>query len=148
MGKPVVHFEVLGKDGDKLQQFYGDLFEWKINADNPMNYGLVDTQSEEGISGGVGENPEGAGVTFFVQVEDLQDSLDKVERLGGRTIMPPTDLGMVELAFFRRSRGQSYRVDQGLGASTEDTGSAAGLRPTFLQWSAQHLSTSMAARSL
>lgn len=100
MGKPVVHFEVLGKDGDRLQQFYGDLFEWKITADNPMNYGLVDTQSEEGIAGGVGENPEGAGVTFFVQVEDLQDSLDKAERLGGRTLMPPADLGMVELAFF------------------------------------------------
>lgn len=100
MGKPVVHFEVLGKDGDKLQQFYGDLFDWKITADNPMNYGLVDTQSTEGIAGGVGENPEGAGVTFFVQVEDLQDSLDKAERLGGRTLVPPTDLGMVELAFF------------------------------------------------
>ncbi len=105
MGKPVVHFEVLGKDGDRLQQFYGDLFEWKITADNPMNYGLVDTQSEAGIAGGVGENPEGAGVTFFVQVEDLQDSLDKVERLGGRTLMPPTDLGMVELAFFADPEG-------------------------------------------
>ena len=113
MGKPVVHFEVLGKDGDKLQQFYGDLFEWKINADNPMNYGLVDTQSEDGSSGGVGENPEGAGVTFFVQVEDLQDSLDKAGRLGGRTIMPPTDLGMVELAFFADPEGNRIGLIKG-----------------------------------
>ena len=66
-----------------------------------MNYGLVDTQSEAGIAGGVGENPEGAGVTFFVQVEDLQDSLDKAERLGGRTLMPRADLGMVDWFFER-----------------------------------------------
>ncbi len=113
MGKPVVHFEVLGKDGDRLQQFYGDLFDWKINADNPMNYGLVDTQSGCGIAGGVGENPEGAGVTFFVQVEDLQESLDKAERLGGRTLMPPADLGMVELAFFADPEGNRIGLVKG-----------------------------------
>ena len=46
MGNPVVHFEVLGKDGEALQSFYSDLFDWKINADNPMNYGIVDTGGE------------------------------------------------------------------------------------------------------
>ena len=29
MAHPVVHFEVAGKDLGKLQQFYGDLFDWK-----------------------------------------------------------------------------------------------------------------------
>jgi hypothetical protein len=38
---PVVHFEVTGKDPQKLQSFYSKLFDWQINADNPMNYGLV-----------------------------------------------------------------------------------------------------------
>jgi predicted enzyme related to lactoylglutathione lyase len=26
MGQPVIHFEVIGKDGEKLQAFYSDLF--------------------------------------------------------------------------------------------------------------------------
>jgi predicted enzyme related to lactoylglutathione lyase len=26
MGQPVVHFEVIGKDGDKLQRYYSELF--------------------------------------------------------------------------------------------------------------------------
>ena len=41
MGQPVVHFEVIGKDGPALQSYYSELFGWEINADNPMNYGIV-----------------------------------------------------------------------------------------------------------
>ena len=92
MGKPVVHFEVVGKDGKKLQEFYGQLFDWKIDADNPMNYGIVEA-AEGGIGGGVGPTPDGEGrVTFYVQVEDLQAYLDKAQSLGGKTIMPPMDV--------------------------------------------------------
>jgi hypothetical protein len=28
MGQPVVHFQVVGKDGDKLQAYYSQLFGW------------------------------------------------------------------------------------------------------------------------
>jgi predicted enzyme related to lactoylglutathione lyase len=37
MGQPVVHFEVIGKDGDALRSFYSNLFGWEIDASNPMN---------------------------------------------------------------------------------------------------------------
>ena len=39
MGQAVVHFEVIGKDGDKLRSYYSELFGWEIDANNPMNYG-------------------------------------------------------------------------------------------------------------
>jgi predicted enzyme related to lactoylglutathione lyase len=42
MGQAVVHFEVVGKDGAKLQGYYTEMFGWKMNADNPMNYALVE----------------------------------------------------------------------------------------------------------
>ena len=32
MGQPVVHFEIIGKDGDKLQGYYGELFGWTFDA--------------------------------------------------------------------------------------------------------------------
>jgi len=59
MPNPVVHFEVTGKDGKKLQDWYANIFGWKVNADNPMEYGLVDSQGS-GIAGGIsaGENGE------------------------------------------------------------------------------------------
>ena len=51
MANPVVHFEVTGKDGKKLQDFYSKAFGWKIDASNPMNYGIVDNAGQ-GIGGG------------------------------------------------------------------------------------------------
>ena len=48
MANQVSWFEISGKDGAKLQEFYGDLFGWKIDANNPLSYGMV-----EGSDGGI-----------------------------------------------------------------------------------------------
>ena len=90
---PVVHFEVMGQDGDKLQSFYSDLFDWKIDSSNPMNYGIVE-KAEGGIGGGVTSSPQGGPghVTFYVAVDDPQAALDQAESLGGKTIMPVTEV--------------------------------------------------------
>jgi len=92
MGQAVVHFEVVGKDGEKLQRYYGELFGWNIDADNPMNYGLVDTASgDTGIGGGIAQGPEGyeGHVTFYVAVPDVEEALQKAESLGGSRVMGP-----------------------------------------------------------
>ena len=92
MPNPVVHFEVGGKDAAALQSFYASLFDWKIDANNPMQYGMVEAV-EGGIAGGVGPTPEGGGhVTWYVQVDDLGAALEKAEKLGGKTAMPPMDV--------------------------------------------------------
>lgn len=104
MPNPVVHFEINGKDGKKLQNFYATLFEWHVDANNPMNYGMVDTHAG-GINGGVVQADQ-AGVAVFVEVDDLQAYLNKVERLGGKTVMPITVIpDMVTLAMFSDPEG-------------------------------------------
>jgi uncharacterized protein len=115
MGNPVVHFEVSGKDGAKLQTFYGELFDWKIDADNPNNYGIVDNAGE-GINGGIGEVPDdGNGhVTFYVSVPDINAALQKAEGLGGKTIMPRTEMGdVVTMAFFADPEGHMVGLVEG-----------------------------------
>ena len=88
MANPVVHFEVMGGDGPALQSFYRDVFGWKVDANNPMNYGIVDNGGE-GINGGISGSPDGTShATFYVQVDDPQAALDQIEKLGGQTIMP------------------------------------------------------------
>jgi hypothetical protein len=105
MGRPVVHFEVVGKDAGKLQRFYGDLFDWKIDADNPMNYGIVPKEGE-GIGGGIGGSPDGQGhVTFYVHVDDINAALEKAESMGGKTVMPREEMEMVTLALFADPEG-------------------------------------------
>jgi predicted enzyme related to lactoylglutathione lyase len=96
MGDPVVHFEVVGKDGPTLQRYYADLFGWEIDANNPMGYGTVQreqnlTSDGVGIGGGVGPGPEGydGHVTFYVQVPDVGAALTRAEELGGTRVMGP-----------------------------------------------------------
>ncbi len=106
MGDPVVHFEVTGKDGKKLQDFYGGVFGWKINADNPMNYGIVEAQGT-GIGGGIsGGDGQTNNVTFYVGVDDPQAYLDKIEAAGGKTVVPVTEIpNMVTFAQFADPEG-------------------------------------------
>jgi uncharacterized protein len=99
MGQPVVHFEVIGKDGAKLRSYYAELFDWKIDASNPMNYGVIqregNTNSEGvGIGGGVAGGPEGydGHVTFYVEVPDVAASLAKAESLGGQKVFGPDEV--------------------------------------------------------
>jgi len=96
MGRPVVHVEVIGTDGEKLQSYYSQLFDWEINADNPMRYGSVAREGNVnadgvGIGGGVAAGPEGyAGhVTFYVEVPDVEAALAKAQSLGGKRMMGP-----------------------------------------------------------
>jgi uncharacterized protein len=101
MANPVGWFEVVGKDGDKLRRFYGDLFDWQIqDSGGEQNYGLV-AAAEKGIGGGVGASPDGGSghVTFYVEVDDLSAYLKKAEGLGGSTVMPPTDIPAFNLSF-------------------------------------------------
>src|SRR5256885_14170598 len=105
MGNPVVHFEIMGGDGEKLKGFYSDLFGWKINSDNPQNYGMVETGGEGGINGGVGDGGNFSGSRVYIQVPDLQEALDKIEAAGGKTVMAPQDLGMGERALVEGPQG-------------------------------------------
>ena len=93
MAHPVVHFEIAGKDGTKLQEFYRELFDWKVEVDPAMNYGMVDTGGE-GINGGIFQAPPEAPpyLTFYIQVDDLQAYLDKAVSLGGSVMVPPTPI--------------------------------------------------------
>lgn len=90
MGQPVLHFEIIGKDGKKLQNYYAELFGWKIDANNPVNYGMVEKEGD-GIAGGIGPGPSDyAGhVTVYVGVPDVEAALAKAESLGGRRVMGP-----------------------------------------------------------
>ena len=63
MGQPVVHFEVISRDGPAMRAFYSSLFDWRIDADNPEDYGLIAREENvsndgRGIGGGIGVGPQ------------------------------------------------------------------------------------------
>lgn len=90
----VIHFEVVGKDGPALQTFYGDLFGWHFDTNNPTGYGMVSGADSGAIGGGIGASPDGSAghVTFYVHSDDPKAILAKVQQLGGTVIMPLTEV--------------------------------------------------------
>lgn len=91
MGNKVVHFEITGKDAAALQSFYGALFDWEFDTNNPMDYGLV-AATDDAIGGGVGSTGDGSDglATFYVESDDVAAHLEQVAALGGSVIMPAT----------------------------------------------------------
>ena len=121
MGQPVVHFEILGKDADRTQSYYSELFGWNVEPlpfDNPTRYGVIErdgnTNAEGvGIGGGVGEAPDGydGHVTFYVEVPDVEAALAKAESLGGARMMGPDQVpGGPEIGLFRDLDGNTVGV--------------------------------------
>jgi len=102
MPNPVVHWEIVSSTkGKELQEFYATLFGWEMDTNNPFDYGLVNTQTERGINGGVGPTEGPGRVTIYAEVDDLQAYLDTAVELGGTVMMPITEIpGVVTMALF------------------------------------------------
>ena len=109
MPNPVVYFEMLGSDYEGLQQYYRDLFGWQITQLSPEmeHSAVIVDEDSEGITGGIGRSTTGSPqLTFYVEVEDIQASLDRAGKLGGETATPVTVIpGMVTFAHFKDPEG-------------------------------------------
>ena len=93
MGNPVVHFEIAGKDAESLSEFYSSLFDWDAAGQIPGDVYGLEPAAENEVRGHIlpttDDMPVSNYVSIYVQVEDLQASLDKAESLGGKTCLPP-----------------------------------------------------------
>jgi predicted enzyme related to lactoylglutathione lyase len=100
MGQPVVHFEIGCRNSDKTQAFYKQLFDWKMEAYGPA--AMISTGAATGIQGHItalGHEPHHF-VTVYVQVDDLQSYVGRANKLGGKTLVPPTEVpGMGHFAW-------------------------------------------------
>ena len=74
MTRPVVFFQIWGKDPDRLREFYREIFGWKIDEPDPMGISMIEH--------GIGGPPEGVGGSIMAGAEAL----------GGRRVMEPFDV--------------------------------------------------------
>jgi uncharacterized protein len=103
MRKPVVHFEFTTADAEALGKFYSDLFGWHAQA-VPGDYVLIDTHSGKGMNGGIANGDN--ATMIYIEVDDLQTTLDEIEKIGGKTVVTPTVVpDMVTFATFSDPAG-------------------------------------------
>jgi uncharacterized protein len=112
-GPSVVHWEVQARDPGAQMRFFGELFGWNIDANNPQNYGMVTPAGQGSIGGGIGATMDAPRATFYVQVPSIADTLDKAATMGGQTLMPRTDIGMIIMAQFRDPEGNVIGLVEG-----------------------------------
>jgi predicted enzyme related to lactoylglutathione lyase len=89
--RPVVHWEIQARDAPALRAFYAQLFNWQI-GDGPVMRIPPGVGGPEPGPGGHIRQGGYPGVTLYIQVRDLGDSLAKAEQLGGRVLSQPADV--------------------------------------------------------
>lgn len=88
MSRPV-HFEIPADDPEKLTLFYRQLFGWKIERLNGWDYWACRTGDGPGIDGAITQRRPGlSGPVNYHNVDDIDSYLDRIEQLGGKTLVP------------------------------------------------------------
>jgi len=112
----IVHFEIPANDPKRAGEFYNKAFGWMVNPMPEMNYTMIGTtpsdengmpQKPGAINGGMPKRGEPIKQTVVtIQVQNIEDSLAKIERLGGKRVgekMPVGNMGFA--AYFTDTEG-------------------------------------------
>ncbi len=101
MANAVNWFQISAKDAKPLNAFYKKAFSWKLDK-GPMGMQFVAAE-KGGIPGGIMSSQDGkSSTTIYVGTDDIVKQLAKVEKAGGKMVMPPSPLpeGMGTIAGF------------------------------------------------
>lgn len=94
--------DITAKDADASRAFYAQLFGWRLQVIEALNYALIDPDDET-LPGGIGQQDETrpVGVVTYFSVPDLEASLAHAEQLGAKTAVPPWEIpGLGRMAIF------------------------------------------------
>ena len=99
----IVHFEIPFDDGDRARAFYSGVFGWQMQEMPEMQYTMAMTgpvgensmPSEPGyINGGMFQRTDQLSVPVLtINVDSIDDALDKVEASGGKTVAGRSAVG-------------------------------------------------------
>ncbi|VVB58641.1 Uncharacterised protein [Candidatus Anstonella stagnisolia] len=103
---PVVHFEMSAEDRGRMRKFYEGAFGWKthqLGKDMGMYVLVTTTDTDEKqmvtkpgtINGGFYQRmkgPESNAPSVVIEVEDIRESMRKVEKAGGKIIGKPMEI--------------------------------------------------------
>ena len=96
------HVEFTSGNPERARSFFNGVFGWKFTDMPQLSYMLYDT-GPGGIGGGMckaeaGQHPH---VVNYILVDEIEPTLEKIERHGGKTVRPKTEVpGAGWLALF------------------------------------------------
>jgi uncharacterized protein len=93
MPNPFCHVELNTTDVKKAKDFYGKLFDWKLEAMPGGEYTMIGVG--EGVGGGMMKNPVPGAPSFwlsYVLVDDIRSATKKAASLGGAVMKDVTEI--------------------------------------------------------
>lgn len=110
MGNPVVHWELMSKEPEKVAAFYAGIFGWKVQHRPELNYRIVDTEGS-GINGGIvkpeRDGPWPGNMLIYIAVDDLAAYRQKVVAAGGTVHVEEQQVpGLGSFALFTDPEGR------------------------------------------
>lgn len=94
----VEHFELAADNLDRAQKFYSELFGWEFEHQNfgDFEYTFIKTKGQDGQPGMGGgmmkrQMPEHS-VLNYIGVQSIEDTLNQLQELGGKIMMPKKHL--------------------------------------------------------
>jgi uncharacterized protein len=121
MPAPVVHFEIGVRDVAAAQKFYGSLLGWEFNSfgNAAMIGNIGGTPGAPGIGGHINNlgHPPHNYCVVYAQVSDLAESVARATQLGGKQLVPPTEVpGMGHFAWIADPEGNALGLWKPEGA--------------------------------
>lgn len=94
MPNPVVQFQIIASDPEKVANFYRDVFGWKVRSDNALGYRQLMTEAGRGIEGGVWPSPTPVRdfVQLFMEVDDVEATIHAAKEKGAQVLVPRSEL--------------------------------------------------------
>jgi len=87
------HIEIPCTDLGKIAKFYENVFGWETTMMPEMDYAVYKTPG--GPGGGFSKQAKIAkenGVAVYIEVEDIDSTMKKIEENGGKLIQPKTQI--------------------------------------------------------
>lgn len=126
---PVVHFEMPAENKDRMTAFYTKVFGWKTEQlGSEMGEYILVTTSEVGedhfpkqkgtINGGIyqkTDDPNTHHPSVVISVDDIKDSIKKINNAGGNVLGEPIDIpGVGSFISFIDTEGNRVSILQPL----------------------------------
>jgi hypothetical protein len=89
-----IHVEIPCSDFEKAKKFYEGVFGWKTDYVPEMDYMLFETGGV--LQGGFyksAEHTSQQGIIIYIEVEEIEKTLEAVQQYGGKTIGEKTPVG-------------------------------------------------------
>jgi predicted enzyme related to lactoylglutathione lyase len=106
----ICYLEIPALTGEASGKFYSEIFGWKIRARGDGNIAFDDTAGVSGTWVNEGDRTSDETTRVYIMVDNINDTLKKIEAAGGRTTHQRTDIGpgMGAFAVFADPAGAEF----------------------------------------